>query len=29
VSLDALMKGDEESFLRNAIPSALKEVRGR
>jgi hypothetical protein len=29
VSLDALMKGDEESFLRNAIPAAIKEVRGR
>jgi hypothetical protein len=28
VSLEALMKGDDEGFLRQAIPAALKDVRG-
>lgn len=29
VSLDALMKGNDEAFLSQAIPAALKDVRGR
>lgn len=29
VSLDALMKGDDEGFLRQAVPAALKDARGR
>lgn len=28
-AMDALMRGEDESFLREAIPAALKEVRGR
>ena len=29
VSLDALMKGDDEAFLRQAVPAVLKDMRGR
>ena len=29
MGLDLLMKGDDEGFLRKAIPSALKEARGQ
>lgn len=29
INLDALMKGNDEAFLQQAIPAALKDVRGR